>query len=1185
MNIEPFQKETPIHISYTNLLILIINSEGQIRFVTKPLATLLGYNINELIGSDINTLFGESELKILEKLVGYINTSENLEFQDFPSLILSKSKEKLDLNLKVIQLKNNFLDNYSYAILSDNIIYRNSIKQILESSKHNLRDIYSIAKELILILDVNKKLIHINQKWLLNLGLKSIPKTGIGLENLFNKEVVQTMITSLDLLDATNTFQRLSIKIKSKANDNYYYLKGYLLLEQKDGKPHIYQCIFNDITEEVRSEKVKSLYFNISNQIVENTDLQTVYRNIHLELKEVIACDNLYIALYNPDIEKDEIHFPYFIDKNESFKSGLIRPASKGITEYSIKFGKPLSLTKNEIERLCDNEEISIIGNLPEHWIGVPLTTPEKVIGVIATQSYTPNFKYTNADLKLLDFASSQIAMAIEMAQTREELQNQTAQLNAIFDSSSHLIWSVNKDLEVTSFNKNYFEANFINHDIEPQLGDSKEESETVFKNFWIEKYEHAFKGEKLQFEINLKDDQNNIIWKEIHLNPIYTRANKIEAVSGIAQDITPKKHSELALLKSEEKFRNIFESFQDLYFRCNLHGSILMVSPSIIDLLGYQSFEVIGKHIDDYYLYNPRAKKILKELKTEKNLKNVEVSIVKQNGEVRQCICNIRMVQNNKNEPYEIEGVVRDITQLKITNQQLITANDIAENSLRVKEQFLANMSHEIRTPMNGIIGMIDLLDQSQLNDSQHGYVGTLKKSSNILMDILNDILDLAKIEAGRMELKKSTFSLPDIVDKIHALFTPIASTNRVNLHYHINKILPLYINTDETRLIQVLSNLISNSLKFTQKGGSIDIGFELIEELENDSIIRVDVRDSGIGISEENQKLLFKSFEQLDTSTTKSYGGTGLGLAISKQLVTLLGGQIGVFSNPGLGSTFWFTFRATFPNEEVQTQETQRIEVSKKPATDLKKKNILVVDDNLINREVASEILKNAGCKVEIAISGEEAIEKAQNQRFDIILMDIQMPGMDGIKASNEIRKLNLEHMPKIIAMTAYAMKEDESKFINLGMDDYLPKPIRAKSLIEKVLDHTSEDLLDDTSNGNLSFEIINLKVIEQLKKYGGEDILDSVYNEFNDETKPQLEECKLALANKNWDEMKKILHTLKGTSGTLGIDKVANSALELETKIKENDFEDFETNLLNLIDNFNEFKDTFKGIIKNY
>lgn len=1181
-------QETPIQISYTNLLIIIINSEGQIRFVTKPMAVLLGYSIDDLIGSDINRLFTTTDINRLEKLINFLDESDNLEFQDFQSLIVTKSDDNIDLNLKVIQLKNNFLDSYSYAILSDNIIYRNFIKKAFQTSKHNLREIYKIANELILILNLSKNIIHINNKWQENFGFENNDNKKITLAELFDSQVVFEITESLENLNLENSFKRLSLKVKSKLNDKTYYLKGYVLLEQKEGKPFIYQCIFNDISEEVRSEKVKSLYYNISSQIIENTDLQTIYKNIHSELREVIECDNLYIALYNPKDEFDEIHFPYFIDKDQNYKSGLVRPATKGLTEYSIKYGKPLSLTRKEIKELNKNGEVSILGEIPEHWIGVPLHIQDKVIGVIAVQSYLTDYKYTDADLNLLDFASSQIAMAIAMTQTREELQNQTAQLNAIFDSSSHLIWSVNKELEVTSFNKNYFEANFNNHDISPELDGTSPDTSLSSKNFWKEKYERAFNGEKLQFEINLKDDRNNIIWKEIHLNPIHTHTKKIEAVSGIAQDVTPKKQSELALLKSEEKFRNIFESFQDLYFRCNLHGSIIMVSPSIHDLLGYQSFEVIGKHIDDYYLYNPRAKKILKELKNEKNLKNVEVSIVKKNGEVRQCISNIRMVQNNKNEPYEIEGVVRDITQLKITNQQLINANEISENSLKVKEQFLANMSHEIRTPMNGIIGMIDLLDQSNLEASQQGYVGTLKKSSNILMDILNDILDLAKIEAGRMELKKATFSLPDVVDKIHALFTPIASTNRVNLHYHINKSLPNFINTDQTRLIQVLSNLISNSLKFTKEGGSIDIGFELIKETEGVAMIRVDVRDSGIGISEENQKLLFKSFEQLDDSTTKSYGGTGLGLAISKQLVTLLGGQIGVYSNPGLGSTFWFTFKATFDENDFNlTEEDVKEEDNIKEKTiDLSNKNVLVVDDNLINREVAGEILKKAGCKVVLALSGEEAIVFVQKESFDVILMDIQMPGMDGVEATSQIRELELDNSPKIIAMTAYAMKEDKDRFLKLGMDDYLPKPIRAIALLEKVLDNTS-----NTNPVNKEIEspeilpIINLEVLAQLKKYGGEDILDPIFEEFNRETQKQLNDCKSAIANKDWNTIQKILHTLKGTSGTLGIEKLADTARILEGDLKENSKSNFEENFSELLVNFSEFKDIFKELIRKY
>ena len=437
-------------------------------------------------------------------------------------------------------------------------------------------------------------------------------------------------------------------------------------------------------------------------------------------------------------------------------------------------------------------------------------------------------------------------------------------------------------------------------------------------------------------------------------------------------------------------------------------------------------------------------------------------------------------------------------------------------------------------------------------------------------------------------MKLKKSTFSLLNVVDKIHALFTPIASTNRVSLHYHINQSLPNFINTDETRLIQVLSNLISNSLKFTNEGGSIDIGFELIEESNEVGIIRVDVRDSGIGISEEDQKSLFKSFEQLDNSTTKSYSGTGLGLAISKQLVTLLGGQIGLFSNPGLGSTFWFTFKASFPKADSQFEKkASSIEknLNKEPIN-LEKKEVLVVDDNLINREVAGEILKTAGCSVKLAVSGEEAIALALKTQFDVILMDIQMPGMDGIQATKQIRELEFNTPPKIIAMTAYAMKEDRDRFLKLGMDDYLPKPIRANALLEIVFNHTTSSKVKNNDEPDVeSLSILNTDVIAQLKKYGGEDILDPIFEEFNLETETQLEECKIAIDKEDWDAIRKLLHTIKGTSGTLGVEKMAKTALSLETLLKENKKSNFEENFSELINNFYEFKDIFKEIIGKY
>ena len=1173
-------------ISYSNLLALMVNPDGIIRFVTKPMAHILGYSVDEMVGKNVLRLLIP---KIEQGNATKIIREHHAQIKEFGAPFLHKENKPVDLRLQTVSLKNDFLDTHNTVFVSDDIVFGNVIRKILNKPDNNLKELFELSEELIVLFDPKTNLIYANPSWVGKIGPDQNNQETKNLPQFLDQQTKGTLEKAFKKLTSDVDIERVSLSIRSSLNGKIYYLKGYAIVEKKGAKELLYQCIFSDVTEEVRAEKIKNLYYNVSSQIVENVNLPAIYRNIHHELMEAIECTNLYIALYNPDENNGKIIFPYFTDDGGHDRGIVERPVANGITEYAIKKGVPLSIERKEFQKLSKNGSITILGKLPEHWMGVPLTISGRVIGVLAVQSYSPEIKYSKKDLELLDFASSQIALAIEMARTREELQNQTARLNSIFDSSSHLIWSVNKELEVTSFNKNYFEANFVNYDANPTVVEGHSNEEKSFKRFWLEKYKRAFNGEKLQFEIKLKDDNDQDIWKEIHLNPIYTGINKIEEVSGIAHDVTEKKRSELALSKSEEKFRNIFESFQDLYFRCDLHGNLMMVSPSVLELTGYDTTEVIGKHIDDYYLYNPRIKRILKELRSEKNLKNVEVSIVKRNGEVRQCICNVRMVQNTKQEPVEIEGVVRDITQLKITNQQLIEANENAENSLRVKEQFLANMSHEIRTPMNGIIGMIDLLEQSNLDIKQKKHVGTLKKSSSILLEILNDILDLSKIEAGRMELKPVAFSTRQLVDKIHALFSPIAATQRVSLNYHINQSVPEQIIADETRLIQVLSNLVSNSLKFTEKGGSIDIGFEVLQKNKTKVSMRIDVRDSGIGIAKEDQKMLFTSFTQLDNSTTKPYAGTGLGLAISKQLVNLLGGNIGVYSNPGLGSTFWFTFEAKVEKTNIQKAEKKPLQISLENEITGKtfSEAVLVVDDNLINREVAGEILSQYGCKVELANNGKEAIEHVRKKHFDIIFMDIQMPGMDGIEATRKIKKLKKERLPKIVAMTAYAMKEDEEKFLKLGMDDYLPKPIRANDLIEKVSKWTeaSKNQNGKKSIVNKNFEdIINYEVLEQLKKYVGQDMLSSVYNEFEEETLEQLSACKKAISNNDWKGIQMLLHTIKGTSGTLGIEKVSEKAKEIESLLKKNSNQSIEKDFSELIDNFVEFQDNFKGIIRN-
>jgi PAS domain S-box-containing protein len=757
------------------------------------------------------------------------------------------------------------------------------------------------------------------------------------------------------------------------------------------------------------------------------------------------------------------------------------------------------------------------------------------------------------------------------------------------------LIWTINKDNEFTSFNKNFSDS------ILKYYGNMPLENEHVWElrpknilkkhqKFWKVKYKAAFAGETLHFEVKVSDQEGGYIWKEIFLNPIKNEDGEVEEVSGIAHDITEKKKSEFALLESEEKFRKIFESFQDIYFRCDLKGRTTMLSPSVFDLIGYKATEVIGKNINDYYLYNTRTKDLIRQLIKHVAVRNFEASLIKIDGTILQCICNVRFIYNEKGSPVEIEGVARDITVLKKANQELIRAKEIAEKSLKVKEQFLANMSHEIRTPMNGIIGMVDLLSITSLNPEQGNFVQTIKRSSETLMDILNDILDLSKIEAGKMELKTAPVKLDNVMRKLHALFSHQAFEKNINFKYEVDPGLPSVLWLDETRILQIFSNLTSNALKFTGNGGSIFI--RIAEKLRNDDrlLLQAEVVDTGIGIAENDLDKLFTSFSQVDNSSTKSYGGTGLGLAISRELCKLMGGEIGVHSVVGQGSTFWFTFATTAANEDEAISMPDD-ELFTNITFSIENPEILLVDDNQVNRQVSGAILQKAGCIVDIAENGYQAVEKVKENTYHLILMDIQMPGMDGVTATKLIKEMDLLVHPPVIAMTAYSMKDDKEKYINAGLDDYIAKPIKGNILLQKVqqwlayeIDGKNEPMHEINLSENSELEDIRSvdeEIIKQLKKFGGEAMVRDTFREFEQESLAYMNSFASLLDNKDYKEILSKLHTLKGNAGTLGINRVAAIAKRIEHKIKQEEFDSIEAAFNDLWTAFNEFQTIYSTL----
>ena len=835
-----------------------------------------------------------------------------------------------------------------------------------------------------------------------------------------------------------------------------------------------------DITRRVKDEKLKYITYKISELANASADLQTMLLDIRDLLSSVVDTTNFYIALYNK--EEDVLNLPFFSDEKDEFTSV---PAGHTLTKHVIDQNRSLLLKNTEIEDLVAKGVIKRYASPSKCWLGVPLRDQDSIFGVIGIQSYNDEDAYNLDDMELVSFISDQIASAIRLKKSQDELIESEKKYRVLADAANEAIFISDKGVCIES-NKKASEMFGYSHDellgmfgTDVIADESKELVKTNMISGYSEPYEALalhkdgstfpamFQGQMYEYAgkttrittvqdlTNEKKNQKRLV-SLLNISELETESDDelLEYTLNEAIKLTDSKIGYIYYYSEESKLFELSSWSKDVMDECAVADAATCYHLEKTGLWGEAVRQRKPIVFNDFIAENPLKKDYPEG---HVHLKRFLTIPVIMDGKIV-AVAGV----GNKDADYDNT----DITQLKLLMDttwkvverkryflEILKEKDKAMEADKLKSAFLANMSHEIRTPMNGILGFSDILTFPQITDiDKNECIEQIRMNGKHLLRIIDDLIDISLIESNRMSLLEEEFDIKEIISNqaLQMQKSVMEKKNNVSVILSIPSHDKVMVNSDPDRIKQIISNLLSNAEKFTPSG-FIECGYRLIDD---DKQVEVFVKDTGIGIHEEKQQIIFERFRQVDDSYNRKYGGTGLGLSIVKSILEKMGIDIELDSKEGEGSMFSFVI-PLLKTTKTEGPELERLPIETEPDYALfEGKKILIVEDSATNLLYIKKTLSNKGLDLIWAGDGEQAVKQFhKNPDLDLILMDINLPVMNGLEATKKIRKFNQEI--KIIAQTAFVSAKDIKMCKDAGCDSYIAKPFNQKILLSSILD----------------------------------------------------------------------------------------------------------------------------------